>query len=83
MTLQLMIACEEETLQTARARAGASGPLFLLPVKVKDRGCYRACWGVYPGQEAAMAAVPNLPPAFGQAGLKPIVVSLARLRPAR
>jgi hypothetical protein len=82
VTLQLMIACEPETLRTARARAGASAPLFVLPVTIKERSCYRACWGVYDSKEAALAAVAGLPPAYTGPGFKPIVVSLARLRPA-
>ena len=79
VTLQLMIACQEETVKGARSRAGAHGALIVLPYSLKGRPCYRVCWGVYDGGDAARATIPDLP-ADVIHGTEPIVVPLARLR---
>ncbi|MBI1950971.1 MAG: DUF4388 domain-containing protein [Acidobacteria bacterium] len=80
VTLQLMIACREDTVKGARRRAGAQGALFVIPYSLKGRPCYRVLWGLYENADAARAATPFLP-----AGLieetDPIPVSLARLLP--
>ncbi len=78
-TLQLMIACQEDTVNGARNRAGAHGALIVLPYSLKGRPCYRVCWGVYDGSDAARATIPDLPADLLQ-GTEPIVVPLARLR---
>jgi hypothetical protein len=78
-TLQLMIACEVETLRTARSDSGERGSLYFLPFSLKGRDCYRVCWGNYPGREEAAAA--ELPAAFTRSGTRPVAVPLARLRP--
>jgi hypothetical protein len=79
-TLQLLIACEVETLRKARARSGDQGSLFFVPFVLGGRDCYRACWGNYPDVSSARAAAAALPPLVA-GGLKPIVVSLGRLQP--
>jgi septal ring-binding cell division protein DamX len=81
-TLQVMIACQEETLKGARARSGDGGAFFFLPYSLKGRDCFRACWGLYPTREAAEKAIPALPDVFRGTGSKPLVLSLASLRPA-
>jgi len=80
-TIQLMIACEAETLQTVRAHSGERGSVYVLPYTLKDRSCYRVCWGNYPTKEAAGAAIAELPPPFAAAGVHPAVVSFGRFRP--
>ena len=80
-TLQLMIACEAETVRNVRAGAGGGGQLFILPFNFKGRSCYRPCWGVYPSREAAREALQTIPASFTAAGVSPIVISLARLSP--
>jgi hypothetical protein len=80
-TLQLMIACEVETLRKARARSGDQGSLFFVPFDLSGRDCYRACWGNYPDVASAQAAAAALPPALTGGGIRPIVVSLGRLGP--
>ncbi len=81
-TMQLMIACEIDTLRSARASAGDRGSLFFVPFSFKGRDCFRVCWGAYPSRSRAIAARSDLPPAFREAGLDPIVLQLLRLRPA-
>jgi len=80
-TLQLMIACEVETLKTARARSGEGGSLYFLPFSLKGRDCYRACWGSYATKDEARAAGDGLPRGLLAAGIRPVIVSLGRLRP--
>ncbi len=81
-TLQLMIACEIDTLRTARAQSGDRGSLYFVPYVFKGRDCYRACWGNYASKESAEAAAAALPPAYTASGIKPVVISMKRLRPA-
>jgi septal ring-binding cell division protein DamX len=80
VALQLMIACQEETVKGARRRAGVQGGLFILPYSLRGRPCYRVLWGLYENADAARAAVPSLPAGLIQ-GTDPIAVSLARLLP--
>ncbi len=79
-TLQLMIACQPETIGRARARSGDESLLYVLPFNLKGKSCFRTCWGVYPSKQAAIDSIPRLPRAYSEAGLKPIVVSMARLQ---
>ena len=80
-TLQLMIACQVESLKNARARSGDQGSLFFVPFVLNDRDCYRACWGNYPDAATAREAAASLPPALAAGGLKPIVISFGQLAP--
>ena len=81
-SLQLLIACQDETVKSARSRAGAQGSLFVLPYDLKGRPCYRVCWGVYDDAEQARAAISAVPPALTGETV-PLVVPLSRLRPSR
>ena len=78
-----MIACQPETVQRARAQSGEGGSLFVLPYTYKGQSCFRACWGIYPDKEAARAAIGDLPRAYRDAGIKPIVIAVDRLRGTR
>jgi septal ring-binding cell division protein DamX len=81
VSLQLMIACQEETVKGARRRAGEGSALYVLPYSLKGRPCYRVLWGLYESVDAARNAVPSLPAGLLE-GTAPIPVSLARLIPA-
>jgi hypothetical protein len=81
-TLQLMIACEPDTLRTARAQSGDRGSLYFVPYTFNGRDCYRACWGSYAGKEEAAGAAAALPAAYASSGIRPVVISMKRLRPA-
>ncbi|HYV19166.1 MAG TPA: DUF4388 domain-containing protein [Verrucomicrobiae bacterium] len=78
-TLQMMIACEAETVRKARAGTRPDEGLFVLPISVRGRGCYRVLWGVFDSRdEAAKATVPTY---FSSSGITPAVVAIDRLRP--
>jgi len=78
-TLQVMIACQEDTVKGARTRAGADVSLFILPYSLKGRSCYRVCWGVYADVDSARAAVTAVPAALTGSTV-PLVVPLSRRR---
>ena len=79
-TLQTMIACEAETVRKARAGTRPDAGLFVLPIAMKGRGCFRVMWGVFETRSEAEAARADLPKYFVSSGVSPAVVSLDRLR---
>jgi hypothetical protein len=79
-SLQVLVACAPENVQKAVAATPAE-ELFILPVSVKGRACYRLCWGVYDTRPAAEAALAGLPAYFRQGGATPRLSPLAELLP--
>ncbi len=78
-SLQLLVACAPENVQKAITAVPAD-ELFILPVSLKGRACYRLCWGVYDSRPAAEAAAAALPSYFRQ-GAAPRLSPLAELLP--
>jgi len=77
-SIQALVACAPETVQ--KAVASVSGEdLFILPVDLEGRACYRVCWGVYESKEGAEAAIASLPAYFRQGGVRPRVTPLGDL----
>ncbi len=81
-TMQLMVACQADTLRSVRAWSGDRGSLFIVPFSFKGRDCFRVCWGLYPTSAAADGARSDLPAAYTELGLTPIVVPIVRFRPS-
>jgi septal ring-binding cell division protein DamX len=79
-SVQLLVACSEETIQKALQQVD-SAELFILPVSLKGRACYRVCWGVYPDSERASSALRSVPPYFREGGTTPKVVPASELVP--
>jgi hypothetical protein len=79
-SLQLLVACAPENVTKALG-AVSSEELFILPVSVKGRDCYRLCWGVFDGRPAAEAALSSVPSYFRQGGTAPRVAPLGELLP--
>jgi hypothetical protein len=79
-SLQVLVACAPENVQKAVA-AVPSEDLFILPVNVKGRACYRLCWGVYGSRPEAEAALAGLPSYFREGGAVPRLSPLAELLP--
>jgi hypothetical protein len=79
-SLQVLVACDPENIQKALTAVPAA-ELFILPVNVKGRGCYRLCWSVYESRPAAEAALSSLPSYFRQGGAVPRLSPLAELLP--
>ena len=76
----MMIACESETVHKARLGTRPASELFVAPITVRDRSCYRVLLGLYPTRAQAEAAAASPPPYFAAAGIHPAVVSLGRIR---
>jgi septal ring-binding cell division protein DamX len=79
-TLQVLVACAPENVQKAVSAVPAK-ELFVLPVDLRGRACYRLCWGVYDSGPAAEAALGSLPAYFRQGGASPRLSPLAELLP--
>jgi hypothetical protein len=79
-SLQVLVACAPENVQKAVA-AVPGEDLFILPVDVKGKPCYRLCWGVYESRPEAEAALAGLPAYFRQGGAVPRLSPLAELLP--
>jgi hypothetical protein len=79
-SFQVLVACDPVNVQKA-VNAVPAEELFILPVNVKGRACYRLCWGVYDGRPAAEAGLSGLPSYFRQGGAVPRLSPLAELLP--
>jgi hypothetical protein len=77
-SVQLLVACSEETVQKAVSAVPAD-ELFILSVNYKGRSCYRLCWGVYRNEAEAASAGQSLPDYFRRGGATPKVSSIADL----
>lgn len=60
-TLQLLVACKEETVERYLNRAAGSSSLYLLPASVKGQSCYRVSFGSYASAQEAAAAASGVP----------------------
>ncbi|HZI94459.1 MAG TPA: hypothetical protein VFE84_09460 [Patescibacteria group bacterium] len=56
-TIQLLTACQDETVRRAVDNARGSGDLFILSTRLDGRNCYRVFWGRYPSQSRARDAL--------------------------
>jgi hypothetical protein len=75
-SIQILVACSTETIQKAN-QSVPGDELYILPVAFKGRSCYRLCWGSYPTEEAAAAALRVLPEYFRRGGATPKVMPTA------
>jgi septal ring-binding cell division protein DamX len=79
-SVQVLVACAPENV-TKAVIAVPSEELYVLPVSLKGRACYRLCWGAFDSRPAAEAALSSLPMYFRQGGSAPRVAPLAELLP--
>lgn len=79
-TVQLLVACADETVAKASQNVSAQ-ELFIVPVEYKGRSCYRICWGVYESEGGAHTAVKSIPEYFRKGGASPKAVSTASIIP--
>jgi hypothetical protein len=77
-TIQLLVACSNETVDKAVQAAG--GPeLFIVPVSYRGRDCLRLCWGLYDDERRASSALRSMPDYFVKGGARPRVVPASEL----
>jgi uncharacterized protein DUF4388 len=79
-SVQLLVACSEETLQKA-VQSVAAHELFILPVDYRGRSCYRVCWGIYESEALARSATREIPDYFRKGGASPKPVATAAILP--
>ena len=75
-TVQLALACREETVARAVKTSGGAQEFFILPREFNGRACYRVLWGTYPGRAAAEKGLRSIPGALTSGGDKPFVAPI-------
>ena len=76
-SIQILLACEEATVDRAIRQAGQSAELFVLPVTHEGRACHRVYWGRYPDRaDAEYALQHDVPPAYRIGGARPWITRL-------
>jgi septal ring-binding cell division protein DamX len=75
-TLQLIVSCDPDNARRHLDLLEASARLFVLPVELDGKDCYRLCWGRYDTRNAAATAA-DVPAAFDS----PRVKAIAELAP--
>ncbi len=77
-TIQLLTACQDQTVKRAVDTAGGSPEVFILSTIVEGRNCYRVYWGRYPSQRKAQEALRHdVPATFRQQRSQPRITRLA------
>lgn len=79
-TVQILVACADETVQKA-LQSVPSDELYIVPVTLKGRSCYRLCWGIYDTAALAEDGVQRVPDYFRQGGAAPRAVPIATILP--
>ncbi len=77
-TLQVLVACVGETV-TKAINSVDDPALFIVPLKLNGRSCYRVCFGLFDSEAAAQAAAGSVPAYFKDGGSRPRVVTTASI----
>ncbi len=77
-TVQLFVACSEETVRRAAAGDPAD-ELYIRAVRYQEKECWSLGWGIYASEEQARAAAGGLPARLLAGGVTPKVSPVARL----
>jgi septal ring-binding cell division protein DamX len=80
-TLQIAIACQDESLRKAARGTRGTDPFFVTPFLLQGRPCYRLCYGVYGSIAKAEAAAGGIPSVLTEGGGHPVVISLRKVIP--
>ncbi len=75
-SIQLELACELQTLQSALNWDRPTGTIRLLTTSYRGRTCFRVLWGRYGSLAEARAAKSRVPEFFTAPGNHPVVVSV-------
>ena len=79
-SIQVLAACSPDTIRKA-AQNVTEDDIFILPVTLNGRACYRVGWGVYDSRASAEAGANDLPAYFRQPGITPRIQPLVELLP--
>lgn len=76
-TIQLLTACQDETVRRAVDGARGSPDLFILSTRLEGRNCYRVFWGKYSSQTRAREALRrDIPSSFRQEKAQPRITRI-------
>lgn len=76
-SIQLLLACEDATVDRAVRQSGQSRQIFVLPVTHEGRSCHRVYWGRYADRAGAEYALQHdVPSAYRTGGARPWVTRL-------
>ncbi|HKY32003.1 MAG TPA: hypothetical protein VJV23_05655, partial [Candidatus Polarisedimenticolia bacterium] len=77
-TIQLLTACQDDTVRRAVESGRGSANLFILSTSFEGRSCYRVYWGRYPSQKRAQEALHReVPASFRSDRSQPRITRLA------
>jgi outer membrane biosynthesis protein TonB len=79
-TIDVEVACQDETITKGLAASGGSADFAVLPYNLKGRDCYRVIWGFYPDRDTAERALAAMP-AFFRQNATPRVSTWAKTKP--
>ncbi len=74
-TVRVGVYCDVANLERRARTVGNPPELFVLRRPVGGRSCLALYWGLFPSQDAALAAIPVMPAALRAAGQSPVAVS--------
>lgn len=63
-TVQVVVACQVETIRDSFRRFGAERKVFAVPLQLRERSCFRVCFGLFQTGDEARSALRALPPAL-------------------
>lgn len=75
-TIQLELACQEESLSDAWKYDRPAGTMWVLTTPFQGKTCFRVLWGRYPTREAAQRALSKAPAFFSTPRNRPLVVPI-------
>jgi septal ring-binding cell division protein DamX len=70
-TLQLMVSCDLDNARRNLESIGEPSRLYILPVELDGKACYRLCWGAYASRQSAERAE-DLPAGFDAPRVQPV-----------
>jgi hypothetical protein len=76
-TLQLAVACQADTVDALVERVRDESDLYVLPMTLDGRSCFRVCWGSFDTSERARRQV--LPPGLATVVERPLVREIAEV----
>jgi|GEM_PF-1877448 len=79
-SIQLVIACQEKTVQDTYRLMNYSKDIIVLPLSYKGQDCYRVLYGQFRAREYAQTAIQSLPEVFLKQSSPATVVALSMVR---
>ena len=78
-SIQILIACQEKTVQETFAQLNYSEELMVIPMTFRGQGCYRVLFGQYSSRRFAEKVIQTLPEALVNQASPATVVALSRV----